>query len=175
MKFETSDTLAYPLKDVFAAFRDKMLELPKFLTNIEKITMVSREEKNDEVHQVSIWEAKVKLPGPLEKLAPQSGRTWKDIATWRTSNHTVEWRTVMSIFTEAIDVHGLNSFEADGKNTKITLRGDLTIDPKKLRGIPTILARGLVPTVERFVVSTVQKNFVEGNRAWERYFAAKKK
>jgi len=175
MKFETSDILEFPLKDVFAAFRDKMAELPNFLENIDKITLISREDQGDEVHMVSIWEAKVQLPGPLEKLAPQSSRTWRDSAVWRTSEYSVTWRTEPAMFTEAVDVHGKNFFTAEGKHTKITLGGEITIDPKKIRGIPTILARQFAPTIEKFVVSSVKKNFVEGNRGWERYLTAAKK
>jgi hypothetical protein len=175
MDFEVTDILAFPRDQVFEAFRDRMEELPNYLANIAKITLLSREErKGQEVHQVALWEAKVTLPGPLEKLAPESARKWKDIATWRTSSYSVEWRVEPPIFTEAVDVHGVNTFVPEGDRTKMTIRGALNINASKLKGVPTLLARQLIPPLERFVVSTIKKNFIEGNRGIERYLAAQK-
>lgn len=173
MEFTVTDTIRYPLEKVYAAMRDNLPELAAFYSNIERITLESRDEKGPIVHQVAQWEAKAKLPGPLEKLVPLNGRRWKDVATWDAGAHTVEWRITVPVFTEAVSVSGLNRFAADGANTRMTINGRIVIDPKKLTGIPTILAKQFVPTIEKFVVSSVQKNLVEGNRGLERFLAGR--
>jgi hypothetical protein len=40
--------------------------------------------------------------------------------------------------------------------------------------VPTFLAKQFIPTIEKFLSSTITKNFKEGNRGIERYLAAKK-
>jgi len=172
MKLEVTDVIAYPVDEVFAAFRDHMTELAAYLEAIEKITVLSRETDGDTTHIVSIWESKIKFPGPVEKMIPQGVRSYRDVADWHAQRHTVDWRIEIPVLTEAVDAHGTNTFVAKGTKTEMSIRGEINIDPKKIKGVPTILARQIVPTVTKVVVSTVKKNMVEGNRGLERYLAA---
>lgn len=172
MEFTVADTIRYPLAQVFTALRDRLPELAAFYSNIERITLESREESGAIVRQRALWIAKATLPGPLEKLVPANSRRWQDDAVWDAKKHTVEWRLTLPVFSAAIDVHGANRFEKDGPHTRMTIVGNLTIDPKKLTGVPTLLAKQFIPTVEKFVVSSVQKNLLEGNRGLERFLAA---
>lgn len=174
MKLEVTDVIAYPVDVVFAAFRDNLSELAEYLEAIERINVLSRETDGDTMHVVSIWESKIKFPGPVEKIIPQGVRSYRDVAAWHADRHCVEWRIEIPVLTEAIDAHGINTFVAKGDKTEMSIRGEINIDAGKIKGVPSFLARSVVPTITKFVVSTVKKNMVAGNRGMERFLAGRR-
>jgi len=174
MEFEVTDVIAYPLDTVFPTFRDKLVEMSAFYPNIEEVRVEQREEKGDEVRQVATWVAKAQLPGPLEKLVPQTSRRWLDNAVWHNAEHYVSWRIEPAMFAEATSLTGETRFTASTDMTRVTMKGRLDIDPRKIKGVPAIVAKRLLPTIEKFVSSTIKKNFMDGNRNTEKYLAAQK-
>ncbi len=172
MKIEVNDVIKYPVDDVFAAFRDRLEDLSAYLDAIEKITVLSREEKGDKLHVVSLWESKITFPGPIEKLIPMNARRYTDNATWNNDENSVDWRIELAFFTEAIRAEGQNRFEPHGEFTMLKIRGEIDVDPRKITGVPTIVAKRIVPTIVKVIVGNVEKNMKLANRGIERYLAA---
>jgi hypothetical protein len=175
MKLQVTDTINYPVDQVFPVFRDKMPELVPFLDAIGNIDVLSRETGGDAMHVVSIWTSTINFPGPIEKMIPKGTRSYKDIATWHADQLAVEWRIEVPIVTEAVNAHGRNHFEAKGDKTVMHIVGEIDINPAKLKGIPTIVAKRIVPTITKFVLQNVEKNLVQVNRGVERFLAAQGK
>ena len=65
---------------------------------------------------------------------------------------------------------GSNTFyeEQDGR-TRVVLDGELTIDLKKVRGIPKFLGKSLGPKLEKFIVELVTPNLEKVNVSLEAY------
>lgn len=174
MEFEITDVIAYPLAVVFPTFRDKVVEMSAFYPNIETVRIERREAKGDEIHQVATWLAKAQLPGPFEKLVPPTSRRWRDDAVWHNAEHYVSWRIEPAMFAEATTLSGETRFSGSSEVTRVTMKGRLDIDPRKIKGVPAIVAKRLVPMIEKFVSATIKKNFTTGNRHTENYLAAQK-
>jgi hypothetical protein len=59
-------------------------------------------------------------------------------------------------------------FEVEG-GTRLEIRGDLTIDAAKIKGVPRLLAGKVGRSVEEFLVKTISKNLLDVSKGLERY------
>jgi hypothetical protein len=161
MDIKADVTLAFPLDRVFAAYRDRLPELTEHLPNIRRIQVVSREEAGDEVRLVNEWTGGGDIPKAALAVLKESMLRWTDYATWKAASHTVEWRTEVGAFPGVIKSSGLNRFVEVPQGTRLEIRGSLACDAAKLSGVPRLLAGGINPVVEKFLVGQVQVNLVE--------------
>jgi hypothetical protein len=175
MKFEVSDIIKGPVDQVFAAFRDHIVDLVEYLPNIEQITIRERREEGDKVYVFSHWLSKINLPGPAEKLIPEKDRGWDDYATWLNDEMAVEWHFDIPALPKAVKVGGKNRFVAEGENTRMTIQGESDVDLNKIRGIPNFILRGIVPAIEKVALAAIKPNMLKVNRGVEQYLAARKK
>ena len=161
MDIKADVTLSFPLERVFSAYRDRLPELTEYLPNIRRIEVVSREEAGDEVRLVNEWTGGGDIPKAALAVLKESMLKWKDHATWKAATRTVEWRTEVGAFPGAIKSSGLNRFVEVPGGTKLEIRGSLVCDAGKLPGVPRLLAGGINPVVEKFLVGQVSVNLVE--------------
>ena len=175
MKYEHIDYVDFPLKDTWLVFRNEMLNLIDYLPNIRKIVELERVEGKGKVEVTMQWYAKATLPGAAGKLIPQSVLTWVDKATWTDKEHVVEYELTLPELTNAVKVVGRNTFEKDGKRTKVTLTGDIQTEISKIKIAPKLVLRAVIPVVEVFAVKMTKPNLMELNRGIEKYLAEKKK
>jgi len=168
MKFEVSDLIAHPVSKVYPVFRDHIADLAQYLPNVKRIEIIERKEEGGLVHVTSDWYAQASLPNSARKFFPENKLGWRDVAAWNTKQQSVDWHFVLWLFTEAVHVSGHNAFTAEGKQTRLTINGEWVIDPAKIRGIPNIILRGVIPTVEKFAFALVKPNLLKVNRAVEK-------
>jgi hypothetical protein len=161
MDIKADVTLAFPLDRVFSTYRDRLPELTEYLPNIRRIQVVSREEAEGEVRLVNEWTGGGDIPKAALAVLKESMLRWTDFATWKAATHEVDWRTEVGAFPGVIASSGRNRFVEAPGGTRLEIRGSLTCDSAKLPGVPRILAGGINPVVEKFLVSQVQVNLVE--------------
>ena len=161
MDIKADVTLAFPLERVFSTYRDRLPELTEYLPNIRRIQVVSREEAGDEVRLVNEWTGGGDIPKAALAVLKESMLRWTDHATWKAASHTVEWRTEVGAFPGVIKSSGVNRFVPVPSGTRLEIRGSLTCDAGKLPAVPRLLAGGINPVVEKFLVSQVSVNLVE--------------
>ena len=99
--------------------------------------------------------------------------SWYDHATWDVSTFSDAWRIQMRVLEKVVDCRGGNTFETEGGNTVLRIRGELNLDLREVPGVPRFLASTAGPTVEKFVVGMLKPNLVEVSKGIEQYLKAK--
>ncbi|MBH24583.1 MAG: hypothetical protein CMH57_09045 [Myxococcales bacterium] len=176
MKIHVEDTINFPRDVVFTTYRDELDQLATYLPNIDKIEVKEREElDNGSVRLLNIWKASpAEIPSIVRPFIDPSKIAWNDYALWNANDHTCEWRNELNVFTEHVSIRGKNRFEPAGDNAvKIIINGELTVDAKKIPGVPRLLAGRIGPAIEKFVVTLITPNLKEVNRGLEKFIASK--
>jgi hypothetical protein len=177
MDIRADARIPFPRELVFAAYRDDIYGLVPYLPNVQSIEITSRKEEGTVLELVNEWRGGGDVPAAIRAVLGES-LAWTDYATWRADALECDWRTKTHAFSEALDCRGTNRFLEDGSGkTLLEIRGGLTLDPKKIRGVPSFLAGKVARTVEEFLVGKIQSNLVETGRALSKYLeerAAKK-
>ncbi len=165
--------LPFDRRRVFAAYRDRLVELVPHLPNIQSITVTSRVDRGTDTDFVNEWVGGGDIPKVVRSVIKESMLRWTDFATWHEDDFTVSWRTEVHAFPGAVSSAGKNRYVAlpEG-STRIELRGDLTIDAKKVPAVPRFLERTVAEAAEKMIVGQVKTNLVAVARGVERILAA---
>jgi hypothetical protein len=99
---------------------------------------------------------------------------WTDTVRWDENAFTADWQVKTHAFPEAVISRGRNSFIEDGDGTIFQLRGDLTIDASKLKGVPRLISGSVAKAVEEMLVKKIGPNMVEVAQGVAKYLAAQK-
>jgi hypothetical protein len=170
MKIETDAILSHPRDVVFRAYRDELPDLVKHLPNVTSIQVEDRREDGGRIALVNVWQAGGDIPAPVRKLLGTSILSWHDYATWDEASFTCDWNIETHSFREAVRCSGRNHFvELDGGRTRLDIKGELHIDLKKVRGVPSMLAGSLGRTVEQFLVKQITANLTDVSEGLGRY------
>jgi hypothetical protein len=160
MDIKADVTLPFPRDTVYSAYRDRLPELVAHLPNIQQIKVLKREEGPGEVRLVNEWTGGGDIPKAARSVLKESMLRWTDYATWKSDLYIVEWRTEVGAFPGVVTSSGTNRYVETPEGTRLELRGTLVCDAAKLPGVPRILAGGVNPLVEKFLVGQVQVNLV---------------
>ena len=161
MKFEYKELITHPLAIVYPVVRDRLIELPAHLPNVDFIQELSREEKEPGCHTiVNEWHGNAtSAPAPVRPFLSDSMTNWRDYALWFDAEKEVQWRFETTHFESLYTCEGVNYFEEAGPSqTCIRLTGDLTVYPQRVPGVPRLLAKRLAPSVESFLMNLVTPN-----------------
>jgi hypothetical protein len=153
--------LTFPRELVFATYRDRLVELTPYMPNVRSIKVKSRHEIEGIVRCVNEWHGGGEIPRAARVVLSEGLLSWTEYTVWNEADFTLEWRIEPYAFTQAVRCAGKNRFLADGNSTLIENRGKLTIDPKKLHSVPTLLRRQLAHLAEEFLGKQIAPNLVE--------------
>lgn len=169
MEIRCDAIIPFPRPLVYATYRDKLTDLLPYLPNIRDIEVKERKEQDGEVHLVNIWHGGGEIPSIARAFVSESMLSWTDLATWHEKDFTTDWKVEPHSFREAVTSQGTNRYtENDGK-TRLEIRGDLSIDGKKIKGVPRLLAGKVSRAVEEFMVKLVGQNLLDVSKGVTRY------
>ncbi len=158
---------------VFAAYRDKLVEMLPYLPNVRGIEVRKREEQGKVTKLLNFWKGGGDIPAAARAFVSEAMLSWLDTATWNEEDFTCDWKIEPQAFTEAITCIGKNRFfEEDGGKTKLEIRGELSIDPKKLKGVPGFLSGKVAKAVEELLISKIRPNLVSTADGLTKYLEA---
>jgi hypothetical protein len=163
MQLSADARLPFPRLTVYRAYRDRILDTVPFLPNVKRIEVKSTETVGTKI--VNIWHGGGEIPRAVQTVISPAMLSWTDHAKWDESELTCEWRIETHALTEAVLCGGKNRFVEDGDGTLLQIRGDLTIDASKIRGVPGFLAGKVGKAVEEFLGKRIQPNLVEVSEA----------
>lgn len=159
MRIESDSVIKYPLETTFRTYRDELPQFAPYLPNVRSIRVDSREEQDGIVRLVNVWEGGGDIPKAVRGLLRENMLAWHDYATWDETEMRCDWHIKTHSFEEAVRCSGTNRFvPIDDVRTRLEIRGDLNIDLKKVRGVPSFLAGSLGGTVEQFMVKQITTN-----------------
>lgn len=170
MKFSLVDEIPHPRELVFSTHRDKLLELVQYLPNVASVVTESRLEEGGVVKLVNVWTgASGDIPAPVRPLLKTEHLMWVDRAQWDRDRWRCDWEITLSAVPEAVSARGFSTFLEEGSETVVQMNGEFLIHPERVRGVPTFVARGAAPALERFVVGLLQPNLRRSNQAVQQY------
>lgn len=174
MRIEADSVLPFSRERVFRAYRDELPDFTQYLPNVRAIEVESRKENGSIVELHNVWHGGGDIPAPVVKLLGDSKLSWDDYATWKSDAWCVEWTIKTSVFTEAVTCGGKNTFiEIGPDKTRLEIHGDISIDVKKVKGVPSFLAGSIGKTVENFLVKQITANLTTVSDALTRHLQSK--
>jgi len=155
---------------VYRAYRDEMPDFVDFLPNVRGIEVQERREDGENVELVNVWHGGGEIPAPLAKIVGENALSWTDAARWLSDEWLCEWKIQTHAFTEAVSCRGVNNFvELDNGRTRLEIHGEISIDMKRVRGVPNFLAGSIGPKIEKFLVRQITTNLTSVSDALTRY------
>ena len=109
---------------------------------------------------LNVWHGGGDIPGIARAFVSEKMLTWDDNATWNEPDFSCEWVIRTHAFSEAVTCRGGNRFIDRDGSTLLEIRGAITIDAKKIPGVPGLLAGKVGKAVEDLLVSKIQPNLV---------------
>lgn len=161
--------LTFPRELVFATYRDRLVELTPYMHNVRSIKVKSRDETDGIVRCVNEWHGGGEIPRAARAFLSEGLLSWTEYTIWHEAEFTLEWRIEPHAFTEAVCCAGKNHFLANGNFTLIENRGNLTIAPEKLHGVPKLLRRQLAHLAEEFLGKQIEPNLVQMSLGVQHY------
>ncbi len=160
MNFEYREEVSHPIAQVYPALRDRLVEIPAYMPELDRIDELSREHEGDGlIRIVNEWHGNSRsAPKAVRPFVTKSMTIWRDYALWHDAEQRVEWRFETNHFETLYSCEGVNYIEENGAGTRIRLTGTLTVYPERVPGVPKLLARRLKPAVEKFLVGMVTPN-----------------
>jgi hypothetical protein len=169
MKLSADSSLAFPRAQVFAAYRDRLLEMVEFLPNIRRIEQRSRDDDGPRTEIVNVWHGGGDIPAAARAFLSEDMLSWTDYASWNEDEFCCHWRIETHSFTEAVSCRGKNQFvELDG-STRLEIRGEIRIDATKIRAVPRILSKTVGKAVEDVLVKKITPNLISVSDGLRRY------
>jgi len=173
VRIEADSVLSFPRERVFRAYRDELPAFTEHLPNVRAIEVKSRTDEGLRTVLHNVWHGGGEIPAPLVKLLGDASLSWDDHATWDEAAWSVSWDIRTSLFTEAVTCGGKNTFIALGADrTRLEIQGDISIDVKKVRGLPSFLAGSISKTVESFLVKQITANLTTVSSALTKHLQA---
>lgn len=170
MDLSAEASINQPRDVVFRVYRDELVNLLPYLPNVRDIEVKSREVQGDRVSMVNVWHGGGDIPAAVRKFLSDSMLSWTDYAEWNESDHSCAWRSESHSFKDAVHSQGRNVFLESGAGASIIrIGGRIDVDATKIKGVPRLLAGGIGPVIERFLVKQVQDNLQEVARGVDRY------
>jgi hypothetical protein len=169
MLINASVFVPFPLTLVYTTYRDRLPELVAQMSNVKQVVLKSRQEQNGSVQQVYEWHGRSDIPGMLKAFLSEDLLTWTDFATWKEAEYVTNWQIQPHAFQDAITWSGQDRYRAEGNGTRIESKGQLTIDPHRLKGVPFFLTGQVSHLAEEMLGKQAEPNFVEMSKRVQTY------
>ncbi len=143
---------------VWKTYRDKLPKLVSAMPTVEEIKVISREENEEEIKLLNRWKISGGLPKALKKLIPIKLLSYNDEAIWKQNEYICYFIETPIDGSEIYKCIGKNIFSDQGDQTILTISFELVIYPEKIPGVPSFIARKIVPKIEKIISNEVAKN-----------------
>lgn len=169
MLINASVFVPFPLALVYSTYRDHLPELVKQMPSVKRVLLKSRQEANGTVQQVYEWHGKSEIPAMLKAFLSEDLLTWTDFATWKAAEYATDWQIRPQMFQDAVTWAGKDRYITEGQGTRVESRGELSIDPRRLKGVPGFLSEQVGRMAEEMLAKQAEPNFVEMSRRVKAY------
>lgn len=171
MQFEHSLKIAVPMRTAYETMRDSLDKLAVYLPNIVSITLIERSERSGKTYITSRWQGKHILPDIIGQVIKVADMAWLDRAEWRNDQYVCNWVYEPFVFKEYIDMHGTDTYSADGEQTTVTMRGEVTANFLNYPLLPEVLRGKLNEEISKILCSRIEPNFVTLYTGLEKYIS----
>ena len=176
MKFQCEGRVAASPDVVYAAIRDHLPRLTPYLDNVERIEELEREPLSPgRTRVLNRWRADAgNVPAAVRPFLKPDMLEWLDHAEWDDAGQHVDWRLEPNAFKELYACRGRNRMVAAGTGTRVVIEGDLNLDPSKVPGVPTFVAKRALPALEAYLIERIRPNLAALAEGVGRYLKAQR-
>ena len=172
MRLEADSVLPFSRERVFRTYRDDLAKLVPYLPNVRGIEVKERHDDASTVRFFNVWHGGGEIPAAARAVLSESMLSWDDHAEWDERSWLCKWDIVTHAFPGAVTCKGDNRFiELGPERTRLEIRGDLVIDLKRVRGVPSFLAGSLGRTIEQFLAGHISQNLTSVSDGLRKYMA----
>lgn len=172
MKFRSESTIQHPRAAVFAAYRDRLPEVVRFLDDISAVNVLARDDAGATVKLHNEWVSNREIPKVAQAIIKPEHLRWDDYASWDAGAWRCGFEIKTRAFRDNVRCVGSNTFLEQGAGTKVVLEGDFEVSLKDVPGVPRLLAGTIVPQIEKFIIALIQPNLEKVNKALGQYLDA---
>jgi hypothetical protein len=158
MIISVNTLIPFPRSLVYATYRDKVVELLPYLPNVVSVSVKSTHQEGNLTYYVNQWHGGGDIPAALRSILGDNLLSWDEYNTWNELDLSQKWHIKTHAFTESVSCQGTTQFSEDGNSTFVQTRGELTIDPKQIKGFPSFLVGGVAHMLEDFLGSKISPN-----------------
>ncbi len=133
----------------------------------------SRRDAPPIVELVNVWHGGGEIPAAARAFISEQMLSWTDRARWDEAAYTCAWNIETHAFTEAVTCKGVNTFVEEGGRTRLQIRGTISIDAGKIRGVPRLLAPRASRAVEEVLASKIRPNLVDVSHGLTKHLSAR--
>jgi len=170
LRLEADSVLPFPRERVFRTYRDDLAKLVPFLPNVREIEIKERVDDGPVVRFFNVWVGGGEIPAAARVVLSESMLSWDDHAEWDERTWVCKWDIATHAFPGAVSCKGENRFiELGPERTRLEIRGDLVIDLKRVRAVPSFLAGSLGRTVEQFLAGHISQNLTSVSEGLRKY------
>jgi 4-hydroxybenzoate polyprenyltransferase len=154
MELRASASIPFEATTVFAAFRDDVCVLRKYMPHARSIDVLTRTERGDLVDTVVAWRVGARVPAFVRALA-RDAFEWTDYATWDASTLSVEWQSDGG----AIRCKARDVFVSRGTDlTELVLVGTVAVDARALPVLFGPVRPALARRIARYVADDMPRS-----------------
>lgn len=182
MQISSSSVIRHPRSRVFTAYRDELTAIVPFMSNVDAIHVLKREEfdggmaPGDPPLRVKLhneWVGRGEIPRVVQGVIKPDMLRWDDYAEWDEATWSCRWELKVRVFRDSVRCSGTTRMVDEGPSgTRVILLGSLEIDLKEIPGVPRILAGTVAPAVEKFIVTLVTPNLEQVNVSLAKYLSS---
>ncbi len=174
MQIHSDAIIPFSRETVYNAYRDEMSAMVKFLPNVQAIDVRERVDNGDVVKLVNYWKGGGDVPAAVRSVLKDEMLSWLDHAIWTKSEWSCQWRVEHLSFKDAVNCSGKNRFvEVSAESTRLEIRGDIAIDLKPVKLVPSFMAGTVGKAVEQFMVKQITANLLSVADGLTKYLKSK--
>ena len=176
MLIKQTELITVNQKKAYSLVKNQLEGIAHYLPSVDKIQLMDKEkDSSGQDVLTNHWFAKVSLPFFLKGFISKELLSWKDKASWSDDGFTVTYELESFYGNDLFEAKGRNRFIEDGPNsTKLELECDVTINAEKIPGVPTSVAKRVVPAVEKIIEKMLGPNLSSLGKALNAYIANEK-
>lgn len=177
MLIEAADTINFPAKLAFTAYRDELEALAAYVPNVKEVKVEDRKvDSAGNVSFVNHWHADAPIPTILKAIISPKMLQWYDYATWYEDGMYAEWRLEPFFLKSNVKVTGRTSFTPAGDaRCSVGMKINMDFNLDNVPGIPGLLRNKAVDAVEKLCRSLILPNLQEINKSLNTFLTDKAK
>ena len=143
------------------------------METVDSIVVLSREEIKEGVILKNRWNISGGVPKAIKRIVPQKLLSYDDEARWHEKEFICYFTEKPIDGSEIYVCKGKNEFVELGEQTLLTISFELIIHAEKIPGVPSFIAKGIVPKIERLISQEVAKNLAATAKVVEEFINSK--
>lgn len=153
--------------------KNELENIVNYFPSVDRIKQVEKDTSSSDFDLiVNHWYAKVNIPFFLRSFLSKDLFSWKDKAHWVDEKYKVTYDLESFYGNDLFEAKGQNQFTDLGSSkTKLDLMCDIKINAQKIPGIPSSIAKKVVPTIEKIIKKMLQPNLAGLGQALNSYLS----